>query len=165
MTSTPSPLDVYANRQRFAYWVYLVVLGVALVSGGAVWQEYARGKLLSPSLLVVPALLLLMVPNLLALRTSVNSECVHLRLGLLVPLFWKRIAVNTIRSARVVTYRPLRDAGGWGMRFGRFEGVFTVFWNARGNRGVLIETDARRYIIGSQEPERLLAAIERARSF
>lgn len=107
--------------------------------------------------------LYLFVFDILALRTKVDSDAVQVRLGWPIPIFWKRIGIDTIREARVVTYRPLVDAGGWGMRFGRFEGVFTIYWNARGNRGVLIVTDKRRYIIGSQEPEALHAAIELAR--
>lgn len=107
--------------------------------------------------------LYLFVFDILALRTKVDNDAVHVRLGWPIPIFWKRIGIDSIREARVVTYRPLIDAGGWGMRFGRFDGVFTIYWNARGNRGVLIVTDKRRYIIGSQEPEALHAAIELAR--
>jgi hypothetical protein len=56
----------------------------------------------------------------------------------------------------------LRDAGAWGVRFGRFEGASCRHYNARGNRGVFLETSKRRYIIGSQNPERLHDALVRA---
>lgn len=118
-----------------------------------------------PSAIIVVSMvaLVLFLLDILALRTTVDSDGLRVRFGRPIPIFWKRIGIESIREARVVTYRPLVDANGWGLRFGRFDGVFTIYWNARGNRGVLIETDKRRYVIGSQDPEALHAAIERAR--
>ena len=62
-----------------------------------------------------------------------------------------------IRSCEATTYRPLRDFGGWGIRFGAGG---TRCYSARGNRGVLLETDNRRVILGSQRPEEFAGAIQ-----
>ncbi len=65
----------------------------------------------------------------------------------------------SIVRIEVVSYRPLMDYGGWGIRVGR-DGERVL--NARGNRGVRIElTDGTRLLIGSQRPEALAVAIER----
>jgi len=66
---------------------------------------------------------------------------------------WRR---EQLRRCEATTYRPLRDFGGWGIRFGAGG---TRCYSARGNRGVLLETDKRRVILGSQRPEELAAAI------
>lgn len=162
---TSNQAGFYQERQNFAAWVYLLVIAIVCISTGvmitAVRSESANA--VSPEIVATSVILLLFLFNILALRTTVDGYAVRARLGRLIPFFWKRIEIASIQDVRVVTYRPLRDAGGWGMRFGRFEGVYTNYWNARGNRGVLIETEKRRYIIGSQDPEALHAAIEIAR--
>ena len=58
------------------------------------------------------------------------------------------------------SYRPLADYGGWGVRTGR-DGERVL--NARGNRGVRLDlSDGTRLLVGSQRPEALAVAIERA---
>ncbi len=67
-------------------------------------------------------------------------------------------------QTEVVTYRPIRQFGGWGIRGGRFQGEFTGVYSLRGNRGLLLSLTketrfsffrARRLLLGSQEPEKL----------
>jgi hypothetical protein len=68
----------------------------------------------------------------------------------------KHIPFSEIRKAEAVTYRPIRDYGGWGIRSGP-EGWA---YNVRGNRGVRIEyQDGNKFLIGSQKAEELEQAI------
>ena len=77
-----------------------------------------------------------------------------------VPFYRRNIAVDSVRTIEVVTYRPLLDHGGWGIRSGP-EGERVL--SARGNRGVrLVLNDGTRILIGSQRPEALAIAIERS---
>ena len=160
-------VTLYEERQRFARWVYVLVAGVvagAMVAFGlaaSAEEGAARGLwLVGAAHLAVGAF----VSNILLVTTRVSNAELYVRFGWLFPMIWKRIPLGDILESRCVTYRPLRDAGGWGLRFGRFEGRSCRFYNARGHEGVLIETPKRRYIIGSQTPERLEAAIEQARA-
>ena len=50
----------------------------------------------------------------------------------------QRIRRSEIVSARPVTYRPIRQFGGWGLRCGTFEGVRTSVYSVRGDRGLLL---------------------------
>ena len=69
--------------------------------------------------------------------------------------------VDAIASVEVVQYHPIRDYGGWGLRFGR-DGE--RIYNARGDRGVRLRLrDGSRLLIGSQRPDDLALAIEAAR--
>lgn len=157
---------IHEERQSFSPWVYLII--VALLVGASVnlWFVMNASGNMWPLLyaaLVAIAVIPVLV-NLLQLVIQVYPDHVYARLGAIVPIFWARIPIADIQAVRIVQYRPLRDAGGWGLRFGRFEGKSCRFFNARGNRGVLIDTLYRRYIIGSQEPEQLAAALETARA-
>ena len=101
--------------------------------------------------------------NFLYMRTSVLGDELFVQFGYLFPVYRKRIPLKDILQARIVEYRPLREATGWGIRFGRFEGAPCRYLNCRGHRGVLVETQERPYIIGSQDPRQLHAALEEAR--
>ena len=76
-----------------------------------------------------------------------------------VPTYRRFVAVGAVQRIEVVSYRPLLDYGGWGIRTGR-DGERVL--NARGNRGVRLDlADGTRLLIGSQRPR--LARIERPR--
>lgn len=66
---------------------------------------------------------------------------------------------KTIKSYDVITYRPIRDYGGWGVR----HGLKGIAYNAKGNRGVLFEfaegSEVKKLMIGSQVPEKLSEVI------
>lgn len=155
----------YIEEQFFAPWVYWLVSVLAV--GGTILTTIALKKdhYSSFSFWFFPvylATLYVFVLNLLYLRIEVSEDLLRLRLGYFLPLGWKRIPLKDIRESRVVVYHPIRDAGGWGIRFGRFEGQFCRFWNARGNRGVFLRTAKHCYVIGSQQPEQLLLALRRS---
>lgn len=158
------PVTVFSEHQRFALWVYVIAIAVACIGVGAIFivEDTAGAKAVPPATVLCIAAMLLFLFDVLWLRVSVDRIGLFVCLGRPVPIVWKRIPLEAIHEVRVVTYHPILDAGGWGMRFGKFEGRFAIYWNARGDRGVLIDTDKRRYVIGSQEPEWLCAAIGQA---
>ena len=66
------------------------------------------------------------------------------------------IPFSAIESAAAVTYRPLRDYGGWGFRI---SGKGKAY-NMRGDRGVqLILKDGGRVLVGSQREQELAQII------
>jgi hypothetical protein len=74
-------------------------------------------------------------------------------------LFWKprRLPFSAILSVEPVTYRPIEQFGGRGIRRGRHGWAYTV----SGDRGVqLTLAGGERLLVGSQRPEELAAAIE-----
>jgi hypothetical protein len=89
------------------------------------------------------------------LLTEVRPDGLFIRF---VPLHlsFKRIPLENFRSYKAVIYRPIRDYGGWGIRYG-WKGKS---YSMSGNRGVEFEPwQGRRLLIGSQLPEQLAGAI------
>lgn len=79
------------------------------------------------------------------------------------PLRWKRIPLHEIVEARVDDYHPIREFGGWGIKWSLLDS--TTGYTISGTRGVRIRTAGnRKLLIGSKRPEALLAAIEQGRS-
>jgi hypothetical protein len=75
------------------------------------------------------------------------------------PFHWsfQKIDLRNFSRVEVVTYRPLRDYGGWGIRYGRAGKAY----NVSGDRGVkLIPLSGRSLMIGSQRPEELAGALQ-----
>lgn len=93
----------------------------------------------------------------LATRVDPGKVSVSLR-GL-----WKvrRIALAEVSGAEVVTYQPVEDYGGYGIRLTKRGRAYI----ASGDRGVrLTFAKGGRVLIGSQEPEKLAQAIAAARA-
>ena len=155
----------FEERQAFHWIIYA---GLLLTLGGmfaaVLTASAVNGESLDPgqrwstlAWIVFPCLIAV---NVLFMRTRVDGHELVVQFGYCFPIYRKRIPLQEIRRARVVEYRPIRDAGGWGIRFGRFEQERCRFLNCRGNRGVLLETARLRCIVGSQQPERHLAAVK-----
>jgi len=65
----------------------------------------------------------------------------------------KWIPFGEIDSMEAVTYSPLREFGGWGIRAGRGS---TTAWTTQGNRALSFSLrDGSRFWLGSRHPERL----------
>lgn len=94
--------------------------------------------------------------NLLCQRTVVSDADLTVTFGALLPLYRRQFPLPKIAVAEAVTYSPLTDYGGWGIRgWGR-----NVALNARGNRGVrIVLQDGSRVLVGSQRPEELAQAL------
>ena len=142
----------FTETQAFAGWGY-AVLGVTTIA--SVGSVAATSRSMN-WLWLFPALSLTLVFNLLCLRTTVTDRDLTVSFGALFPLYQRSIAKADIASFEAVTYSPLADYGGWGIKWGRSG----LALNARGNRGVrLTLRDGRRVLVGSQRPEKLAEAL------
>ncbi|MEP6993733.1 MAG: hypothetical protein ABI968_04350 [Acidobacteriota bacterium] len=122
---------------------------------GSAWFEETQG--FAPWLYILVPVVFLILLGVVTLRqtTTVEVDAVTVRFGF---LHKTRIPLSEIAHAEAVSYRPVRDYGGWGIRgFGRRRAL-----NARGNQGVLVtRSDGSTVLIGSQKPRELLAALGR----
>lgn len=159
----PAPA-VFREEQCFAGWVYALLAAIAAMTlAAAAW----KGLPLLPSaagwsveaplaLLVGLALPSVLVVGVLRMTTEVTPTDCRVWFGWL-PTYRHAVALAAIQRVEVVTYRPLRECGGWGIRRGA--GGELVL-NARGDRGVRLHLhDGSRLLIGSQRPEELARAI------
>jgi hypothetical protein len=70
---------------------------------------------------------------------------------------FQKIDLNNVINMEVLTYRPLLDYRGYGIRYGAWGKVYNVY----GNRGVrLTYRGGKILMIGSQRPEELAGALE-----
>lgn len=102
------------------------------------------------------AILLVVTVGLVEMRTTVTERSLDVYIR---PFKRKSIAIADVAGYEAVVYRPLHY-GGWGWRWSPTKGwAFTM----RGNRGVRVQPRAgRSFLVGSQDPEGLVAALRRA---
>ncbi len=80
-----------------------------------------------------------------------NSLIIHFR-----PFLKKLIDYDQIQSCEAIQYRPIRDFGGWGVRYRSGETAYTV----SGDKGVrLYLKNGKKILIGSNQSEELAAQI------
>ena len=117
---------LFSETQRFRQWWVLAILGV--VAAGSlvafVWQIMLGEPFgTNPAPDVVVILLLVLGLGLPAFILSIKLETQVVRDAILVRLWpihrsWVRIPLDSITEASAVTYNPIMDYGGWGLRFG-----------------------------------------------
>ena len=91
----------------------------------------------------------------LELRTTADGAGLHVHFR--PRLAGHDFALADITSVTAITYRPVRQFGGWGVRWGR--GGSRAL-SVSGNKAVeVVEAAGRRWVIGTQRPEELAAAL------
>lgn len=140
----------FDETQRPPVWLWA---SIGAVIGGTATILAVRGDL-DPVELMLAIAVSAALAALVRMRTTVTPD--GLRIAML-PFPRKRVAAKDIASCEVVDYRPLAHYGGWGWRWSPTRGwAYTM----RGNRGVMVhERTGKSFLVGSQRPEDLAAAI------
>ncbi len=147
---------VFEERQRPPAAVF--VLGAVVTVPALVFAIVVSNRLdeVRWQLFFAPALLVA-VFVLIRMTTIVTPSEVRMTM---VPFPRKRWPVTELEGCEVVTYRPLLHYGGWGWKWSPKRGpAYTM----RGTRGVMVRrTNGKEFLIGSERPEELAAAIRSA---
>ena len=137
---------IFREVQQFRQaWLWVIIIFLASFS------LYAAPLILR----VIFGIALPIFFYLLKLTTEVRSDGLYIRF---FPLHFsfRRIPLGELKRYEVRIYRPIREYGGWGIRYG-FKGKA---YNVSGNRGVQLELlKGKRLLIGSQRSEELANAI------
>ena len=158
-------IQLFREEQNFRQiWIWLVIL----LSAGILWyigiMQIFFGTLMGQH--PMPDVLLVVLWGLLgvgmpvmfyltSLTTEVRPDGLYVRF---IPfhLSWQKIDFSEIQECQAVTYHPIADYGGWGIRYGRKGKAY----NVSGNQGVHLEfTDGRKLLIGSARADELNLAI------
>lgn len=157
---------LYSESQRFSqWWLWLLVLAGAAVGWVAFIHQIIMGRPFGsnpgPDWLTWVILILIGIGmpwffRSLRLTVSVYSDRLLIRFR---PLNRRRIDASAIASCAVREYRPIREYGGWGLRWSPSHGrAYTI----HGTLGIQLELkNGKKLLIGSQRAQELCAAISR----
>lgn len=157
---------LFSEEQRFRQpWLIALVAIVAAFAWYAFVLQFLMGTPVgsnpAPDAVVVVILLAfgISLPALflvLRLETQVTPHALCFRMYP-IHLKWREYPFAGIRDAVRMKYRPLRDYGGWGIRWGRRGIAYTV----AGDEGVEITLeDGRRFLLGSSNAEELAQVLQ-----
>jgi hypothetical protein len=161
---------VYREEQNFDWRAYALLIAAEVAFWAALfWKVYTHpqpavilnhhGLELAIAIAICVGFPVLLLVGFLRMTTEVTPADLRVWFGW-IPTYRRMVLVDAVVRVEVVSYRPLADYWGWGIRSGR-DGERVL--NARGNRGVRIElADGTRLLVGSQRPEELARVLERA---
>ena len=157
-----SPAVLFREVQQFRQWWLCLLIAPGPV---VIWYRVLRHLVFeSTPRLSLPQIVSWLIggvalPVLLysiRLVTEVRNDGLYLRF-FPFHLSFVKFPTNGIRSYEAITYSPLGDYGGWGIRYG-WNGKA---YNVSGNQGIQLElSEGRRVLIGTQNPPQFLAALQ-----
>ena len=147
---------IFREVQQFRqFWLWLILIFISLP---LVFVTLTNNLSLSGAFVILLNLGLLALFYSMKLITEVRSDGLYVRFFPL-HLSFHKIPLEELKKYEARSYSPIREYGGWGIRYG-FKGKA---YNVSGNRGVQLEfLNGKRLLIGSQKPEELVQAIELA---
>ena len=165
MTKANRVYPLYRETQYFRQlWLWALVLFISLLSLYGVFQQLILGEPFGnnpapDSMMVVLAIIfglgLPLFMYMMNLTIEIRSDGLYFRF-FPFHLSFHRIATEEIKGFEACTYSPIRDYGGWGIRYGRKGKAY----NVSGNRGVQLElSKGKHLLVGSQKPEELVEAL------
>lgn len=142
--SDPKYREVQRFRQR---WLWVLLGGLTLLT-------VVLGPVSPVGLAIVGVVAMFLYS--LRLETEVRADGIYLKMWPL-HLSFRRIPWSEIERYESRTYGPLREFGGWGIRWAPGE----IAYNVSGNRVVWIErTNDRSVLVGSQHDKEFVNAID-----
>lgn len=173
MESSGKPEVLFYEKQQFRQpWIWVVVTFICLYLTGyfgyGMIQQIFRGNQWGSSPMSDTALLIVgplfiafgivffIFFYYLRLLTEVRPDGVYFRFSLLHRSVQK-IPYDSIKKYEVRTYHPIREYGGWGIRYGRGGKAY----NVSGNKGVQFELiNGKKILIGSQRADEFAGAVK-----
>ena len=159
---------LFSEKQRFTQWwlwAILILTNAMFLLG--IFQQiilgtpFGNNPMSDIGLLVVSGLFLLLGISFLVLRleTTVHNEGISIRF---TPFQMRPTLYlwDDITEAKIVTYSPLNDFGGWGLRFS-FSGKGKAFIMS-GDKGLqLVFNNGNKLVIGTNKAEEISQVIEK----
>lgn len=148
----------FREIQRFNQWWVYVLLAVPLLSmlltGILPLHDKHGGLIRFPDILIPLIAFVLLSAWILSLRlvTVISDQGVNAQFKLM-PFARKFFSWAEIEKAEVVTYSPISEYGGWGLRYGLSGGWC---YNVRGKTGLKLRLKSgKQFMLGTQQPGRL----------
>ena len=156
---------IMEEQQRFeSPWIWVPVIGFAVIfcffivrsaigNFSGLTPNPLFGSILVGSLCIPLLIIILLWKS--SFTVGVYSNEIRFRLK---PFHFsdQLIPISKIKEVEVISFRPLRDFGGYGIRYGQGGKAYIV----SGGKGVRIKcNDGTTFVLGSQNPQKLAESI------
>lgn len=174
-TKDVSEAPLFKEEQRFRQPLPWLIIGVAMLFsftsvGQVFYAAFSMDAAELPTeykskLVTMVGVALLNIVVLILFLTAKLSTEVRAN-GLFVKFFpfhrkWRPISLEGVVNAEHICYAPIKDYGGWGIRYGFKKKAY----NISGSKGVRINyNNAHHILIGSKNGDQLQSAIDSIRT-
>jgi hypothetical protein len=143
---------VYKEWSPWPAWIQIVFWGTMVVSMvGVATAPGMNPAARMRTLLLLAGVLALAQWIVAGLTVRLYRDHMEVNLGT-ARLIKKRVRYEDIEELESVKYHPLREFGGWGIRFSGKKRA----WTARGDQAVVLHlADGLQLYVGSDKPQRL----------
>jgi hypothetical protein len=152
----------FYEEQKFTQkWLLAIIYAVWVMLAGAALLLFIGKKtgIWPPIELLLSGTVFVVGFKSLRLQCKITGDAITYRFYPLQRRF-RVIPKSDITHLEVVTYKPIRDYGGWGIRIGQNG----MAYNVKGDKGVLIRLASQKNIlIGTSKPEKMEAFLKKQR--
>lgn len=157
---------LFTEKQKFTqWWLWVILIGLNGIFIYAIFKQVIGGQPFGdkPSsdtgLLVIEGFILVLTFFFFSIRldTIIKKDGIYLRLAPFQHQF-KHYTWDSLAKLYVREYAPLREYGGWGIRFGRNGTAY----NVSGNIGLQLEfKDNKKVLIGTNKAKELAEVLDK----
>lgn len=153
-------MKVFKETQKLRQlWVLALIISADLIAGGLLLKEMFGGDQNQPllALVLLPFIFLNWMIFNMRLEIEIKNQTIYYRL---IPfhLSFRKIRKQEIVSFEVVSYHPIEEYGGWGIRgFMRKNKAVNLY----GNKGLKLHLkNGKSLLLGTQKPALIEEAME-----
>lgn len=160
---------LFSEKQRFKqWWLWLLLLGINGVLIYGIFKQiiikefFGNNPMSNLGLLITTAITLLITFFFINFRleTIIKKDGIYVRFFPIHSKYkyypWKDLTAYSVRK-----YSPLKEYGGWGIRYG----LSGKTYNISGNKGLQLElSDQTKLLIGTNKPEKLKKVLSKIKS-
>ena len=146
----------YRERQKMDDMIVYIILAVMALANLFIYRFYQVTDLSFFYMSVLTLIFFLLVSTILQLSVKIAGEGISYRF---FPFHWKEkiIKWDDIESVELMSFRPLRDYGGYGIRFNMGSKAYII----RGRKGLKIhrKNERKPWVIGISNEEKIKEAL------
>jgi hypothetical protein len=154
--------DIFQETQRFRQiWIWALILGITGISLGSLFL-FEKDAPLNIGYLAFPVGMLLLLNGLflgLTLSTRITGNSLSFQYYPFTR--WRSYTFEAIDAMELIEYNGLWEYGGWGIKWNGDSWSYTT----GGKWGILVKTQGKKFLIGTQKPEEAKQAIAHFHAF
>lgn len=144
------------ERQKMNDMIVYIILALMALANMIIYRYYLMQDLSFFYLSVISILFFMLISKVLYLKVRIGADGVFYRF---FPFHIKEklIRWDTVESFEIVSFRPLRDYGGYGIRFNMSSKAYII----SGHKGLKIywKNDRKPWVIGIQQEDKIKEAL------
>lgn len=148
---------IYTETQQFRQvWIWAILLTVTGIAGGTMGYQLLNDTQTSLGELIIPVGVLVFVNGLFfSMQLTTRMDASSLTFSYFPFLIQRKYDWKEIESMELIAYNGLIEYGGWGIKWNGDCWSYTT----GGTHGIIIKTKDKKFLLGTQNPEKVREAI------